>query len=153
MAMRGLCPASALSPVSHSPRTEVQSHCRFPPVPRAPAAQVGRLCLGREWPVPREGVLRERESQERRGPSGQAVGLTAMAWSLHTTGQVVVYTVGFLGLFGSPSVIYVCICNVAGFWRMFILIVCQTSTSMLPVSCRCCNCGYLSLYVPICINV
>lgn len=61
--MRGLCPVSALSPMSHSQKTEVQSRCHFPPGPRAPAAPGGRLRLGPQAASAcREGILRGREA-------------------------------------------------------------------------------------------
>lgn len=134
-AMRGLCPVSALPRVSlRGLRSRaVAIFLRGPEHPQPQGAASAWDC---KQPVPAGRASSEGERQERRGASGRSVGLTAMAGN--TTDQVVVYTGGFLGLFGSSSEIYVHICSVAGSWRMFILIVCQTSNKYaschLPVS-------------------
>lgn len=82
-----------------------------PPMPRAPAAQVGHLlpgaasgqCLGR--------ASSERERVRKGVASRAGCGPDCHGLVIYTTGQQVVYTEGFLGPSGSSSVIYVRICK------------------------------------------
>lgn len=151
-AVRGSAPACSLTRV-HSladrgpellPFSSYAQSTRSPSGPPLPGAASGQ-CLGR--------ASSERESFRKAWLSRAGCGPDCHGLVIYTTGQQVVYTEGFLGPSGSSSVIYVRICNVAGFWRMFILIVCQTLKSMLPATCQCCNYDIYSclcLYVSMC---